>query len=544
MEDINLQATKEELSVTSPTVEEFEIDENGNDVTSPPPPPNISRNIGMGPTSDLSSSLNYLSDQNYKYLSVPLYGEENNLLNFAEEDDILERIHQRESNLLFNKLVSYGISITLLASVITVIVLAVNHTFTGNSGGDNDDSPLPDTCYIAPSCFPDELTTPAYNPQTGFTNYTGWNWHEPYTYQCCNICPKLPDSSSSSSLSEQNKNNNYNNKDNKIVPPNPNYDYLVFDQIWLPQFCYALFLGHDPTLSHLIGSQCQEFIYQTMEPQLIIHGLWPNRETGSSVSCCIDLESKEVPTLDPALPMTWPFYDRLMAEWFDPTTNESYFNTTSGGGTKEIGCSTCYLLNHEWQKHGSCFGAFSLLDENQFHYFESGLSLAALLDNQTKDINSLSGTTVKRSDIEALFAPHKVNVMCDPQDTTTSTEENTGVFLEIQSCWDLEINETSSTSSSLSYNDQYNNHLRRLSTPPFSPSGGGMSGGGFSGNYSFNFSRIDCPSVFNSVFSSECPDQVFLRNFFNPFLSMSNNINRIDGMVDSSSYHQERIEEI
>ena len=476
-----LLSVLEPLEPADPSV--HEADETADShVTSPPPPPVPKRStINSGPASDLSSSLNFMSDQNYKLLSVPIYGEET-VLQFEEEEDILERIHQRESNLFFNKIVSYGILITFIASVITVVVLAVNHTFDHNSSTDDDFSD--ETCYVSPTC-PDVFVTPTYDTTTGFTNYTGWNRHD--QYECCNICPTVVVTEPRSAI-----------RSSRSGAVNVNYDYLVFDQIWLPEWCYGLYLGHDSTLSHTIGSQCQEYIYQTQAPRLVVHGLWPNRE-GTSVACCVSVESKTVTTLNPAAPMSWPFYENLTANWFDPTTNGSYFDRAL---SESVDCATCYLLNHEWQKHGSCFGSFTLLDDNQYSYFESGLALVDQLAPQTSAINAMHGTRVDRAAIEALYLPFNVHVMCDPQDSDPD-DPTVGVFLEVQTCWHLDITEKPAALVG--------------SSRPGRGLGLGQGQGLGPEDYSFNFTLTYCPGAYNSVFSAECPDRVLVRDFVNPF---------------------------
>ena len=64
------------------------------------------------------------------------------------------------------------------------------------------------------------------------------------------------------------------------------YDYLVLEQLYLPQFCSDLLLGVDLTLSHQnvnpypFGIQCVR-----EHTGLSIHGLWPNYVHGFP-SCC------------------------------------------------------------------------------------------------------------------------------------------------------------------------------------------------------------------------------------------------------------------
>ena len=210
------------------------------------------------------------------------------------------------------------------------------------------------------------------------------------------------------------------------------FDYLLFDQIWKPQLCYALSHGYDPTLSHLQGSLCQQNILPNAS--LGIHGLWPNYY-GGFPQCCLDSTTRSYfPPLTPASVQTWSIWPQLQAQWSDPTVITSSTSDSYGN----IQCNTCYMLNHEFQKHGSCFS-----NNGPEDYFTAGLLLASNLANQTAEINSyprvmLSSESsiqftqpVPISTIQAMYEK-RVNVICDPH---ASVSLGSNVFLEIQTCW-------------------------------------------------------------------------------------------------------------
>lgn len=215
------------------------------------------------------------------------------------------------------------------------------------------------------------------------------------------------------------------------------YDYVMLDQIYFPQWCNALAAGHDPTVSHLQGSLCTDAVTKGV-PLLNIHGLWPNYYNGYP-QCCKQVGEDSVEPLDPEDVQTeWETYDELQQMWFDPTTDL----VNSDG----CNCATCYLLNHEWEKHGSCMG----VGEVKELYFKAGLEIAEALVNHSIVVQSMNGSIVEVSQIVGLYN-HTVNVICDPKaeyippsavwtgEGPAPQADEVQVFLEIQSCWDVEI---------------------------------------------------------------------------------------------------------
>jgi ribonuclease I len=454
-----------------------------------------------------------------------------------DENDLYKSLSRRQSSLLWNRIVSYGVFLTLFASFVVVIVLVILKIIPTSSQASDDDYSLPpNTCYLEPSC-PDVFLSPQYNQETGFTNFTGWNDMNSGN-GCCNICP-IPSISkgivipfdgevvsrevssiqgrsfieapshrrnSSFSIPESTE-----PRSNLKADPVPNFDYLVFDQIWLPQWCNALLEGHDPTLSHLSSSSCYSAIYSSSSnQQLVIHGLWPNKEIGSAI-CCSSSDNERVATLNPTVVQTWTIYSELTSSWFDPTTDMTYYNSTYN---QEISCSTCYLLNHEWQKHGSCFALpndLRTVEENQFHYFESGLVLNTLLADPTSAINKMNGTIVSRIELENLYSPYVVNVMCDPQDSYNN-EQKVGIFLEIQTCWDLNPSyKPNKELSAIGKDIGLRKDEERDKTIPRSKRFSSLNH--VNKEQENEFTMVNCEKVVNSNYSSLCPDQVFIRNF-------------------------------
>jgi hypothetical protein len=99
---------------------------------------------------------------------------------------------------------------------------------------------------------------------------------------------------------------------------NGDYDYVLFDQIWLPEFCHSLDNGFDPTLTHLEGSHCQQRHLDIPLSKLSIHGMWPNYVNGYP-QCC-DIEDGGTTTaLSPQEVVSWPIWTALQEHWPDVT---------------------------------------------------------------------------------------------------------------------------------------------------------------------------------------------------------------------------------
>lgn len=186
------------------------------------------------------------------------------------------------------------------------------------------------------------------------------------------------------------------------------YDYLLLSQHWLPTFCAGLADGYDTTLTHRGEARCG----RGTPARLAIHGLWPNYTAGFP-QCC-----GEALPLDPAAVARWPaeLRARLAAEWPDPAAGSAPDGVAEG--------AVCELLNHEWQKHGTCFTEPG--DEGALRYFATGLELAARIADATAAVDGWAGDTVARSRLAALY-PRTVRLYCDAARPDR--------LLEIHSCW-------------------------------------------------------------------------------------------------------------
>ncbi len=182
------------------------------------------------------------------------------------------------------------------------------------------------------------------------------------------------------------------------------YDYLLLSQHWLPTVCRGLAEGYDTTLTHRAAAVCRP----GTPSRLSVHGLWPNYTAGFP-QCC----GRPLP-LSPAAVRRWPgeLRERLQESWLDPTTD----------GVDE---ATCEILNHEWQKHGTCMEEQN--DAGARRYFATGLELAARLAATTATIEGWAGTTVPSARIEGLY-PRSVQLLCDAAHPES--------LLEIHTCWD------------------------------------------------------------------------------------------------------------
>ena len=248
-------------------------------------------------------------------------------------------------------------------------------------------------CYTAPSCTGTEF----YDQNTGFTNDTGWS--SSFSNSCCQIC--LPGTPPTVCF----------DPDDDVCAEktgNADYDFLLFDQVWLPQLCTALVEGHDPTLTHLHGTVCNPRIQS--KSGLSIHGMWPNYVNGFPQCCNTTGDSF---SLIPTDVTAWELWPELQESWPDPTSNTE--------------CSVCFMLNHEWEKHGACYSP-----GDPWQYFKDALQLSNKLTPYSKSINAYAGKTVLTSELAAHY-PKAVNILCDPH------SGNGDLLLEIQTCWDTNL---------------------------------------------------------------------------------------------------------
>lgn len=184
------------------------------------------------------------------------------------------------------------------------------------------------------------------------------------------------------------------------------YDYLLLSQHWIPSMCRGLAEGYDTTVTHQAGATCTD----DAPNRLTLHGLWPNYTSGFP-QCC-----GSGAVLAPQEVHTWPEELRqgLADHQGDPT------QTSFEDGV-------CHILNHEWQKHGTCFS-----DGDPQRYFEVGLELTGRLAEANATVDAWTGTTQRREDITGLY-DQPIQLLCDKHHPTD--------LLEIHTCWsrDLEL---------------------------------------------------------------------------------------------------------
>ncbi|KAG7392936.1 hypothetical protein PHYPSEUDO_013424 [Phytophthora pseudosyringae] len=251
------------------------------------------------------------------------------------------------------------------------------------------------------------------------TNYAGgWLASDP-TNQCVDICSapsKTCLTSDAACLA-------------KTETPG-DFDYLVLEQLFVPQFCRDLLEGVDSTISHQNvdvypnGTACVDSVVKS---ELTIHGLWPNYDDGY-VSCC-----------NPSATVTNAPYNAadfaaqqstLLAsmgdKWVD-ATQESTYDTL------------CEIYDHEFQKHGLCYAA----DGDDYisaavTYFTATLSTADRISSATEQINKWAAQSTPQTtlaEIEALYG-HSVMVLC-------SAVDGNNQLSAIRSCYEKPANVTS-----------------------------------------------------------------------------------------------------
>jgi len=235
------------------------------------------------------------------------------------------------------------------------------------------------------------------NASTGFTDNTGFAGDS--ASDCCNICAV---------------------EGAKLGHGQYEWDFLTMDYLYVPQFCHALEDGHDFTLTNTDGSKCTEA--SASLPQIQIHGLWPDWTSDFS-TCC-----GSAATVDPVAARDWTIFNDLQRKWVDAAADPS--------------CSVCYNLNHEWQKHGTCF------TNEPETYFRVGLdlekSMAAHMTAIQGVLDASAGSTILAADIVAAWnasftvtnkTPYAINLICDPHSETSVNGTSVNYISEIQVCW-------------------------------------------------------------------------------------------------------------
>ncbi|OQR97815.1 hypothetical protein ACHHYP_10051 [Achlya hypogyna] len=202
------------------------------------------------------------------------------------------------------------------------------------------------------------------------------------------------------------------------------YDYLLLDQIYQPQFCRDLLNGVDSTITHQNVNKYPNGIAckGDVPSELMIHGLWPNYVNGYPGCCNVSdtivnrpMDASKFATKYPKL------FEEMSAKWVDPAI---------GNSTEQL----CQGYDHEFQKHGICFGAFADdYDRAAHQYFTATLDATARLTKQSAQIAAWAKTGDKTTTIAAIAAlyPKKINILC-----STVTGETPNRLVAIRTCYD------------------------------------------------------------------------------------------------------------
>ncbi|ETL30162.1 hypothetical protein L916_16844 [Phytophthora nicotianae] len=185
------------------------------------------------------------------------------------------------------------------------------------------------------------------------------------------------------------------------------YDFLVLELLFLPQFCRDLLASVDLTISHRNVNKYPHGI--VCEPskavsKLSIHGLWPNYYAGFSACCNVSDTIRNQPFDALGFAAESP---ELLGEmdrvWVDPTQPSSFH-------------TLCELYNHEFQKHGLCYAAnggddFSL---SAREYFRAAMRAAAVYKDATETINGWAMSSDPWTTLPAITALYqtRVQVLC------------------------------------------------------------------------------------------------------------------------------------
>ncbi|GAB9477863.1 Ribonuclease, partial [Globisporangium polare] len=174
------------------------------------------------------------------------------------------------------------------------------------------------------------------------------------------------------------------------------YDYLLLEQLFVPQFCRDLLVGTDSTISHQNvnaypnGLTCKP---EVVKSEMTIHGLWPNYNAGFAGCCNVSdtIGNHPYDALD--FSVNQP---KLLAEmktkWVDPSQSNEYD-------------SLCEIYNHEFQKHGLCYGANGTDYESAaVTYFRAALNAADSVASATAQINTWAAEDNEAPSKEAIEA--------------------------------------------------------------------------------------------------------------------------------------------
>ncbi|KAG6620824.1 putative ribonuclease [Phytophthora cinnamomi] len=188
------------------------------------------------------------------------------------------------------------------------------------------------------------------------------------------------------------------------------YDFLLLEQLFVPQFCRDLLAGVDLTISHRNVNKYPRGI--VCEPskaasKLSIHGLWPNYNAGFSACCNVSDAIRNQPFDALGFAAESPELLREMDDvWIDPTQPSSFH-------------TLCELYNHEFQKHGLCYAADGggNFDSSAREYFRATMRAAAVNNEATAAINRWASASPPKTTLAAITALYttRVQVLCSAQ---------------------------------------------------------------------------------------------------------------------------------
>jgi len=190
--------------------------------------------------------------------------------------------------------------------------------------------------------------------------------------------------------------------------PRPgDYDFLLLEQLFLPQFCRDLLAGVDLTISHRNvnkyprGIECEP---SKAASRLSIHGLWPSYNAGFPACCNVSdtIRNRPFDALGFAAESPELLWE-MDAVWVDPTQPSSLR-------------TLCELYNHEFQKHGLCFAANGEedFDRSAREYFRAAMRAAAVNKEATAAINAWAAASNPKTTLAAVTALYstRVQVLC------------------------------------------------------------------------------------------------------------------------------------
>ena len=189
------------------------------------------------------------------------------------------------------------------------------------------------------------------------------------------------------------------------------FDYLMLEQIYVPQFCRDLLKGTDTTVSHQNvnpypnGVTCKP---EVVESELTIHGLWPNYNNGYAGCCNVSDAVGNHPFNAATFANNHAhLLNEMSAKWVDPTQSNPRD-------------TLCEIYNHEFQKHGLCYASSgSSYGAAAATYFRATLNVARTVQEATKQIDRWAGSAKAQAPslraVEALYSK-RVQVFCSGVD--------------------------------------------------------------------------------------------------------------------------------